>query len=213
MAEKKNYDEKQQLEQIGSRLQQHESTKPAAYESRWQQQIGDAVDRILNRKAFSYDLNEDAIFRTYRDSYQRQGQLVMQDAVGRAAAMTGGYGNSYAQTAGAQAYAGQMEKLQDLIPELYSLALQRYRMEGDSLNDNLSILQQQENQDYSRHQDDVSDWQQEQQRLADSYRDAYGRYESDRDFGYRQERDQIADRQWQAEFDEAVRQFYDKLWS
>ena len=213
MAEKKKYDESAQLEQIGSRLQQHENTKPAAYESQWQQQIGDAMEKILSRKAFSYDLNEDAFYRTYSDAYHRQGQQAMVDAMGRAAAMTGGYGNSYAQTAGAQAYADRMDKLQDLIPELYSLALERYRLEGESLNDRLSLLQQQENQDYSRHQEGVSSWQQEQQRLADSYQDAYNRYRDGRDFAYRQERDKVADRQWQAEFDEAVRQFYEKLWS
>lgn len=61
-------------------------------------------DGILNRKDFSYDMNNDQMYQQYRDAYMRQGQQAMRDTMGAASALTGGYGSTYAQTAGSQAY-------------------------------------------------------------------------------------------------------------
>jgi hypothetical protein len=52
----------------------------------------------------SIQVDEAALFDQYADYYKRQGMLAMEDTVGRAAALTGGYGNSYAEVAGNQAY-------------------------------------------------------------------------------------------------------------
>ena len=52
----------------------------------------------------SIQIDEAALFDQYAEYYKRQGMLAMEDTVGRAAAMTGGYGNSYAEVAGNQAY-------------------------------------------------------------------------------------------------------------
>ena len=41
----------------------------------------------------------------------KNGRLAMMDSMGRAAALTGGYGSSYAQSAGQQAYQKQMDSL------------------------------------------------------------------------------------------------------
>ena len=59
--------------------------------------------------------------------------MASEDAVARASAMTGGYGNSYAATTGAQAFNEQMGQLNDVIPELYQLAYNRYAQEGQDL--------------------------------------------------------------------------------
>lgn len=71
---------------------------------------------------FNYDFNADALYQQYKDKYIQQGQLAMADTMGQAAAMTGGYGNSYAATVGNQAYQAQMQNLNDIVPELYNLA-------------------------------------------------------------------------------------------
>lgn len=52
----------------------------------------------------SIQIDEVALFDQYADYYKRQGMLAMEDTVGRAASLTGGYGNSYAEVAGNQAY-------------------------------------------------------------------------------------------------------------
>ena len=205
------YQESDVVKQAQAMIQQQLSNKPGQYQSAWQTQLDDTISKILNREKFSYDLNGDALYQQYKDQYMLQGQKAMMDTMGQAQAMTGGYGNSYAQGVGQQAYQGYMQQLNDKIPELYQLALSKYQMEGDELKDQYSILGAKEDQDYGRYRDQMSDYNTELDRL-------YGRYDTERDFGYGQYiddrnyqyqvgRDQVTDSQWQAEFDEAVRQF------
>lgn len=144
------------------------------YQSQWQSQLDDTMGKILNREKFSYDLNGDALYQQYKDRYVNQGRMAMMDTMGQAQAMTGGYGNSYAQGAGQQAYQSYLQGLNDKIPELYNLALSKYQMEGDQLKDQYSILGNQEAQDYSR-------------------------WAADRDFGYGQF---VDDRNYQYQLDE-----------
>ena len=47
----------------------------------------------------------------------------MEDTLGKAAALTGGYASSYAQSAGQQAYNGYLQELAALVPELRQAAL------------------------------------------------------------------------------------------
>ena len=99
-----------------------------------------AMNDILNRKEFSYDLNGDMLYQQYKDNYINQGKMAMMDTMGQASAMTGGYGNSYAQTVGQQTYQGYLQGLNDKIPELYQMALDRYNAEGDRLATNYGLL-------------------------------------------------------------------------
>ena len=86
-------------------------------------------------KNFNYDVNEDALYQQLKDKYIQQGKLAMEDTIGKASAMTGGYGNSYAQSVGQQAYQGQLDNLNDNIPELYDMALARYNTEYNTAYD------------------------------------------------------------------------------
>ena len=99
-----------------------------------------ALDAQLNRGAFTYDLNADALYQQYKDNYINQGKMAMMDTMGQAAAMTGGYGNSYAQTVGQQTYQGHLQNLNNMIPELYQMALDRYNSEGERLAMNFDML-------------------------------------------------------------------------
>ena len=97
------------------------------------------ADKIKNRQPFSYDFNADALYNQYKDSYMKQGKMAMQDAMGQASAMTGGYGNSYAATVGNQAYQSSMQDLNNVIPELYKLAYDKYNQEGQDLYNQLDL--------------------------------------------------------------------------
>ena len=105
-----------------------------------QSSYDDVINKILNREKFSYDVNGDALYQQYKDQYVNQGKMAMMDTMGQAAAMTGGYGNSYAQSVGQQAYQGYLQQLTDKIPELYSLALDKYNSEGDEMYNQYSML-------------------------------------------------------------------------
>ena len=123
-----------------------------AYESQWGSQLKDVMGKIQNRPAFQYDVNADALWNQYKDQYLNQGKLAMMDTMGQAATMTGGYGNSYAQTAGQQMYQGYLQGLNDKLPDFYSMAANRYAQEGDQLLNQYSLLADQEDRDYSRWQ-------------------------------------------------------------
>ena len=127
------------------------------YTSAWKDEQEETVRKLLNRESFSYDLNADALYRQYKDSYLRQGKQAMEDTVGKVSALTGGYGNSYAQTAGQQTYNGYLQQLGDKIPQLHAQALDRYNAEGSRLQNQLSVLMQQEGTDYDRYRDSVAD--------------------------------------------------------
>jgi hypothetical protein len=149
---------------------------------------GDAVkeawNNINNRTKFSYDLNGDALYQQYKDKYINQGRLAMADTIGQASAMTGGYGSSYAVTAGNQAYQSHLQNLNDIVPQLYQMAYDRYNQEGQDLKDKYSILNNMYQTEYGEHRDKVSDFNTTLGRLTDAYNTerAYDRgvYESDR---------------------------------
>ena len=127
------------------------------------------LQKKLNREDFSYDLNSDALYQQYADQYRNMGKLAMEDAIGQASAMTGGYGNSYAASVGNQAYQAYLGKLNEIVPELYQLALNKYTMEGDKIDSNLAAL----GEDYNR---SLNDWQTGYGLLMDKYNIANSDY-------------------------------------
>lgn len=139
-------------------LQDQMNSMPGAYQSQWQSQINDYMSKIENRDPFSYNFNEDALYQMFKDQYIQQGQMAMMDTMGQAAAMTGGYGNSYAQTVGQQAYNQQLSQLNNIIPDLYQMAYNRYRDEGQDLLNMYNMYMDRENMDYGRHQDALNNW-------------------------------------------------------
>ena len=200
----KKYEESDAVKQAKSNLDAQLATKPGAYQSQWQAQLDDTLKKIQNREKFNYNINGDALYQSYKDKYVRQGQQAMQDTMGQADALTGGYGSSYGQNAGQQAYNAYLQNLGDVVPELYEIARSRYDQEGADLMNMYGILGDNEAQDYGRWQDQQSAWQSERDYLAGLY-DAeraydYGKYTDDRDFSYAQYRDQVSDEQWAKQF-------------
>ena len=84
-------------------------------------QLKNITNQISNKK-FEYDLNADPLYQQYKEQYQSMGNQAMQEAQANATALTGGFANSYAETAGTQAYMSYMQQLQSLVPQLYGQA-------------------------------------------------------------------------------------------
>ena len=108
-----------------------QSQKPGDYSGKYTRQAEALLGQIISRKPFSYDANSDPLYQIYRDRYIMGGQRAMENAMGQAAQLTGGYGNTYAQTVGQQQYQQYMEGLNDKVPELAQQAHARYQGEGD----------------------------------------------------------------------------------
>ena len=204
MEEKEKKTPLSDLEKAKQEALSSDAKKPGEYTSKWQQQLDAAMDKILNRERFSYDLNGDALYRQYKDRAVKNGRLAMMDTMGQAAAMTGGYGSSYAQSAGQQAYQKQMDGLTDQASRLYDEAREDYDRQGQADRDRYDVLRQRENSSYNQYKQQRSDWEAENTRL-------WNRYDSLRQQEYSAQRDSIKDQQWLAEFEEARQEFYDQL--
>lgn len=146
----------------------------------------DKYKEIESRPNFTYDLNGDALYQQYKDKYINQGRLAMADTIGQASAMTGGYGSSYATTAGSQAYQSHLQNLNDIVPQLYQMAYNKYTQEGEDLKAQYSMLSDMYNSEYGEHRDKVSDYNTNLDRYYSQYTDArnfdYGSWDADRTY-------------------------------
>ena len=143
--------------------------EPEAYRSRFEERLQALYDQIAGREAFDYDPEEDESYQRYARLYAARGAAAMKDTLGKAAALTGGYASSYAQSAGQQAYNGYLQELAALVPELRQAALAEYQQEGKALQNQYSMLDAQEKADYDRWQDGMSDWEKQLSLAQEQY--------------------------------------------
>lgn len=220
----KKYVQSDAVTQAQQALQNQQAAKPGEYKSQWQDQLNDVLGQIQNRDKFQYDINADALYQQAAQRYIQQGKQAMMDTMGQAAALTGGYGNSYAQTVGQQTYQNYLLGLTDMIPQYQQMAMQKYQMEGDDLLSRYNLLAQQEESAYGRYNDMLSRYYAELDRLQgvyDSERDYdysrfaddrdfdYGRYMDDLNYQYQVDRDKTEDDRWAQQW--AYQQDRDKV--
>lgn len=167
--------------------------KQQRYTSRYDEKLNELVDQILNRDPFSYDAENDPLYRFYQDKYQRNGDKAMRDTLGAQAARTGGLSSSYAGSVAQQSYNDYMQGLNDIVPELYKLAYSMYKDDEDSQRANVEMLRALEQGDYAKFQDLLAQYNTDR-----SFN--YGVFSDARNFGYQQQRDNIEDSRYNAEW-------------
>lgn len=113
-------------------------------------QVKEMLDQINGREKFSYDPNADTMFQTYLSGMVDKGKMAMQDTMGQASALTGGYGSTYAQTAGNNAYNQYIQEAYGAMPDYYELAMQAYQAEGQDMYNKLNALSTADQDEYSR---------------------------------------------------------------
>lgn len=96
-------------------------------------QLNSLYDQVMGRGKFQYDLNGDMLYKQMADQYTQLGRQAMRDATGTAAGLTGGYGNTWANYVGNQAYQQYLTQLNNNIPELYDRAYNAWLNEGNEL--------------------------------------------------------------------------------
>lgn len=194
------------------------------YNNRYDPQIQQTISDILGRGEFTYDPKTDPVYSSYQKQYTREGQRATADALGQAAAATGGMPSSYAVTAATQAGDYYGAKMADKIPELYRDAYNRYLQEYQMKLSDLSALRGLESDDYAKYRDQLSQYNTDrsfdystwldQQNLAqqdlanlralrsddlDMYKTNLGQYNTDRTFNYGQWLDEISNQRTQRE--------------
>lgn len=156
-----------------------------SYQSQYGGQIDSLIQQLQGQQPFTYDVNTDPLYLQLRDQWMRDGKLAMEDTTGQAAQLTGGYGNSYAQTAGQQVYNAHLQGLNEMIPQLKEAARADYDAENAYLMQQLGLLMDQDSQDYSRWMDELQRQQYAEQLEYDRGRDALAdqRYQDELDYG------------------------------
>lgn len=143
-------------EEIGTDSDGMGAATQGGYVNPYAGQIQELYQNISNRQPFQYDVDSDALYQALKDQYITGGKLAMMDTMGQAAQLTGGYGNSYAQGVGQQAYQGYLQGLNDQLPDLYNMALQNYIQTGDAMLQEYGMLQDMAADDYGKYQDQMA---------------------------------------------------------
>lgn len=139
-------------------------------------QIKDLMAQIQGREDFSYDVSQDTLFQQSLASAMASGKTAMQDTIGQASALTGGYGSTYATSAGNQAYNGYIQDAYANLPEYYQMALDAYEAEGQRMYDQLGMLTNADATEYQRMYDA---WNANYNNAQNMYAQEYGQYQDD----------------------------------
>lgn len=153
------------------------------------------LESIVDQRPFSYDLQSDPSWGSYKKAYMREGDRASANALAQASAASGGRASSYAMTAAQQAgnyYAGQ---LADIIPTLEQNAYSRYLSDFNNRLSSLGAIEDDRAFDYQN-------WMNEYNMLQNSLgnyqgQDAtdYQRYLDAYNQAYQAEQDKIAQEQ------------------
>lgn len=106
----------------------------------WDDELEELYSRLSGRGSFRYDAASDALYTAARDRAVVNGRLAMRDSMGQAAALTGGYGSSFAQAVGQREYDDYLRSLGEAMPQFYAMAQQHWQQEGDDLRDRYDLL-------------------------------------------------------------------------
>ena len=138
------------------------------YNNQYAEQQQALLDAIINLPDFSWSKEEDPQWSSYKKSYLREGDRATANALGQAAAASGGRPSTAAVTAATQAGDYYATQLNDIIPTLYQQAYDRYLNEYNMSLQDLNAVNNQEQLDYAK------------------YLDQLGQYNTDRNFAYNQ---------------------------
>ena len=223
--ETKKRPEYQKNESIASAkksLADWENNKPGEYNSKYSEEIENVLNSILNREKFTYNMNADPLYNQYKEQYITEGKKAMMDTIANASALTGGYSNSYAVTAGNQSYNDYLEKLNNIALDLYDRAYSSYKDDENSLINKLSVLRDSDKSDYNKYRDDLNDYYTNGEyllnklsSLSDSEYKAFleeiEAYESDREYEYKKYIDALEQQQFLDELALAEQKYKDEL--
>lgn len=171
-----------------------------------QEEYQKLLDSIVNQQPFSYDLESDPSWGSYKKAYLREGDRASANALAQASAASGGMPSSYAITAAQQAgnyYAGQ---LSDIIPTLEQNAYARYMGDFNNRMSSLGALETDrafnyENwmNEYNMLQNSLGNYQGQDATDYQRYLDAYNRQ-------YQAEQNKIAQEQQKYQNEQTAKQ-------
>jgi len=192
-----DYQPNQQVQQAQQQLQNVQNQRPQSYNSKYSAALDGILKEIQQPKEFKYSFNGDELFKYYADLYTQQGKQAAADVMGSAAALTGGYGNSYGQQVGQQTYDQYLLNLYDKGMDLRDRAYQKYRDDQAALQDQYNMLSAADQTDYGRYRDTLGDWENERaywtQQEGTAYDRGYNEFLNERNYWTQQAAAENAD--------------------
>jgi len=140
--------------QINSTLDSMYNYDP--YNNQYAAKQQDLLSSILNRPDFSYTKENDPQWGSYKKSYLREGERATSNALAQTSAASGGRPSTYAVGAATQAGDYYATKLNDVLPQLYQQAYDRYLKEYQMKHNDLGMVNSMEQTDYNRYNDDYN---------------------------------------------------------
>ena len=190
-----------------------EGSKPAEFQSQYSNEIQNILNTIQNRPQFNTDdVFKSDLYTTMREQAIQNGQKSMRDTMGSAQAATGGYGSTYAQAAGQQAYDNALANFNNTTMDIYDRVYNQYLQEGQELYNQLNMYNNQDSIDYNRYRDTVADYQTDRNYYAGRYDSSWNQdmtaYQQDQamqqwaeNYAYQKTQDALAQQNWQTQFD------------
>ena len=196
------YKKSESVKKAEEKLNSWEKDAPGEYESKYSAEIDGILNDILNREKFSYNLNADPLYEQYRELYTQNGKKAMMDTVGEASALTGGYSNSYAVTAGNQAYHEYLDNLNDVALDLRDRAYEQYGDEGEKLFEDVKLLRSLDGDDYDKYLNELERYYKDGEYLLErltamsdaeyeQFLQTVEAWENDRDFAFKEKADAL----------------------
>ena len=193
----------QAMQQTNALLEQLQSGRTS-----YTDQIKSLMDQITNRDKFEYDLESDTLFQQSLASAMGSGKQAMQDTIGQASALTGGYGSTYATSAGNQQYNAFIEDAYNNLPEYYQMALEAYDREGQEMYNQLAMYSDADAKEYQKMFDS---WNASYTSATDQYNREYQQWADDVNNAMQLANMQNTDWWNQTNYDESVRQFNEQM--
>lgn len=194
-------------------LNKLEKNAPGEFQSQYSSDIQNIINSIKNRPQFNTDdVFQSDLYTTMREQAIKNGQKSMRDTMGNAQAATGGYGSTYAQAAGQQAYDNALANFNNTTLDIYDRVYNQYLQEGQELYNKLNMYNNQDAIDYNRYRDTVSDYYNDLNYYAGRYDSSWGQdmsqYQQNEqmqqwaeNYAYQKTQDALAQQNWQTQFD------------
>ncbi len=201
-AKRPTYEKSKAVTKAEKKLSDWEKNSPDEYNSKHSAEIDGILNEILNREKFTYNLNADPLYEQYRELYTQNGKKAMMDTVGEASALTGGYSNSYAVTAGNQSYQEYLNNLNDVALDLRDRAYEQYGDEGEKLFEDITLLRSLDGDDYDKYLNQLERYYKDGEYLLDrltamsdaeyeQFLQTVDAWESDRDYAFKEKTDAL----------------------
>lgn len=216
------YEKSENIISAENSLADWENDKPSEYESKYSKGIESILNGILNREKFNYNMNADPLYNQYKEQYVNNGKKAMMDTVANASALTGGYVNSYAITAGNQSYNEYLNDLNDIALDLYDRAYSQYKADDETMLNRIAVLRDLDGDDYEKYKDGLGKYYSDGEYLlnkltsmSDAEYEAFlqevDAFESDRDYEYQKYIDALEQQNFYDELSLTEQKYLDEL--